>query len=52
MTNLKNGCYRVKIMKIFDCPKSKEDEQFILDESKRLIQEQLESWRQISTDQM
>ena len=52
MTNLKNGCYRVKIMKIFDCPKSKEDEQFILDESKRLIQEQLESWRQLSTDQM
>ena len=52
MTNLKNGCYRVKIMKIFDCPKSKEDEQFILDESKRLIQEQLESWRQLSTDKM
>ena len=52
MTNLKNGCYRVKIMKIYDSPKSKEEEALILDESRQLIQDQLVEWRKLSTDQM
>ncbi|MEE1213337.1 MAG: lysophospholipid acyltransferase family protein [Treponema sp.] len=50
MTNLKNGSYRVKVLKVFDSPKTKEDEVYILEESRRLIQEQLEKWRALPSD--
>ena len=47
MTNIKYGCYRVKILKVFDSPKSKEDCNAILEESRILMQQQLEYWRQL-----
>ncbi len=50
MNNLENGCYRVKVLKVFDCPKTKEEEVQILEESRTLIQAQLEEWRKLSTD--
>lgn len=50
MHNLKNGCYRVKVLKVFDCPKTKEEEVAMLEESRQLIQAQLEEWRKLSTD--
>ncbi|MCF0241843.1 MAG: 1-acyl-sn-glycerol-3-phosphate acyltransferase [Treponema sp.] len=50
MVNLKNGCYRVKVLKVFPCPRTKEEQQQILDESKILIQTQLEKWRKMPSD--
>jgi len=47
MTNLKHGCYRVKILRVYDPPKTKEDCNAILDESKVLMQQQIEYWRQL-----
>ncbi len=47
LTNLKHGSYRVKILRIYDAPKTKEDCNTILDESKILIQQQIEYWRQL-----
>ena len=52
MSNLQNGCYRVKVLKVFDSPKTKEEEVKILEESRILIQKQLEEWRKIPTDRM
>lgn len=46
-TNLNNGCYRVKIVAIYDCPETKEDCTRILDESRVLIQKQIDEWRTI-----
>ncbi|MBQ1949320.1 MAG: 1-acyl-sn-glycerol-3-phosphate acyltransferase [Treponema sp.] len=45
MTNMRNGSYRVKVLKVFESPKTKEEEVYILEESRRLIQAQLEQWR-------
>ena len=45
LKNLKRGAYKVKILKVYDAPESKEDEKKILEESKVLIQEQLNVWR-------
>ncbi len=47
MTNLKHGCYRVKILRIYEPPKTKEDCNVILDEAKILMQQQIEYWRQL-----
>lgn len=47
MRNLQNGSYRVKILKVFDSPASKEDEVKILEESRVLIQQQLDEWRKL-----
>lgn len=47
MSNLKNGCYRVRVVKVFDAPTTKEEETAVLEESRRLIQQQLDEWRQI-----
>ena len=49
MRSLKNGCYRVKVLKVFDAPKTKEDESFVLEESRRLIQNQLDDWRKLGS---
>ena len=45
MTNLKNGSYKVTIVKIYDAPKTKEAQNAILEEAPRLIQAQLDAWR-------
>lgn len=41
---IEKGCYRIKALKIYDAPKTKDDCVFILDDSKELIQKQLEEW--------
>ncbi len=46
-TNMKNGFYRVKVLKIYPAPENKADQMHILEEGKALIQEQLREWRQI-----
>ena len=50
MTNIKYGCYRVKILKIFDSPKTKEECNAVLEESRILMQQQIEYWRQLPAD--
>ena len=42
--NLKNGSYRVKILKIYPAPTNKQEQMQILDEGKALIQSQLDEW--------
>jgi len=46
-TKLKRGCYRVKVLKVFDNPKTKDDCNAVLEESRVLIQQQVEEWRKI-----
>jgi 1-acyl-sn-glycerol-3-phosphate acyltransferase len=43
--NLRNGYYRIKILKIYPAPQSKEEQMHILEEGKALIQAQLDEWR-------
>lgn len=50
LTNLKRGCYRVKVLKVYDCPKTKEECNVILDESRVLIQKQLDEWRKLPSN--
>ena len=50
MTNLKNGSYRVKVLKIYDAPQTKEEQAKILEEGRELIQQQLDSWRFLPVD--
>ena len=45
MSNLNNGSYRVKVLKVFDNPKNKEEAQKVLDEAKILMENQLKEWR-------
>lgn len=45
--NLRKGCYRVKVLKIYDSPKTKEECNQILEESRVLIQNQLDDWRKL-----
>ncbi|MBP3710097.1 MAG: 1-acyl-sn-glycerol-3-phosphate acyltransferase [Treponema sp.] len=45
MTRLTNGTYRVKVMKIYESPQTKEAEAAILREAPRIIQAQLNAWR-------
>jgi 1-acyl-sn-glycerol-3-phosphate acyltransferase len=52
LTNLQRGCYRVKILKIYDNPKTKEECINLLDEAKELIQQELDNWRKLPTTQM
>ena len=47
MTNLKHGCYRVKVLRVYEPPKTKEECNKILVESKLLMQQQIEYWRQL-----
>jgi len=47
MTNLRNGCYRVKILKIYQPPQTKEEQVEILQEAPALIQKQLDDWRKV-----
>lgn len=50
-TNMKCGCYRVKVLKIYDSPKTKEECNKILDESQLMIQKQVDDWRKLNFDQ-
>jgi 1-acyl-sn-glycerol-3-phosphate acyltransferase len=43
--NLRNGIYRVKVLKVFPAPNSKQEQITILEEGKALIQAQLDTWR-------
>ena len=45
MRNLYKGYYRVKVLKVVDAPKTKEEQLAVLDEAKTLIQNQLDEWR-------
>ena len=45
LENISNIDYKVKILKIYDAPKTKEDQVKILEESRELMQKQLEAWR-------
>ncbi|MCR5436850.1 MAG: 1-acyl-sn-glycerol-3-phosphate acyltransferase [Treponema sp.] len=49
--NLKRGCYRVKVLKVYNPPKSKEECNKILEEARVLIQNQLDEWKPLSSDQ-
>jgi 1-acyl-sn-glycerol-3-phosphate acyltransferase len=44
--NMKNGIYRIKVLKIYPTPQNKQDQLHILEESRVLIQNQLDLWRQ------
>ncbi|MBE6354471.1 lysophospholipid acyltransferase family protein [Treponema sp.] len=48
--NLHRGAYRVKILKIYDAPSSKDEEKKILEEAPVLIQAQLDKWRGMAED--
>lgn len=50
--NLKRGSYRAKILKIYPAPQGKNDEKTILEESKSLIQAQLDEWRSLPADSL
>ena len=43
--NISHIDYKAKVLKIFDAPKTKEDQVKILEDAKHLMQEQLDSWR-------
>ena len=42
---LKGGNYRIKIVKIFPTPGNKAEQVYILEEGKKLIDQQLLEWR-------
>lgn len=44
-TNLTNGTYHVKVLKVYPAPHGKEEQMVILNEAKELIQQQLDIWR-------
>lgn len=50
--NLYKGSYRVKVLKVYDAPKNKEEEKLILEESHVLIKNQLEKWRALHSDSL
>ena len=43
--NLKNGFYKIKLLKVYEPPLGKEGQIAILEESRELIQRQLDEWR-------
>ncbi len=45
LSGFKKGAYRVRVLKLYDAPQSKDDEKRILAESRDLIEKQLEAWR-------
>lgn len=49
--NMKNGAYRIKLLKVYDAPKTKEEQLQILEQAKILIQEQLDKWRAADVNQ-
>lgn len=51
MQNLSKGCYRVKVLKVYDSPKTKDDCQQILSDAEVMIQKQLEEWRALDSSE-
>ncbi|MGP1457785.1 MAG: lysophospholipid acyltransferase family protein [Treponema sp.] len=47
MRRLKNGSYRVKVLKVFPAPKTKDAQAALLEESRALIQAQIDEWRKL-----
>lgn len=47
--NIQNGCYRIKALKTYPCPSTKEECNAILDEARVLIQNQLDEWRRMES---
>ena len=45
VSSLRTGSYKVKVLKVYEAPKDKEDEKLILEESYGLIEKQLSEWR-------
>lgn len=45
LTNLKNGSYKVKVVKVFAAPDTREGQTATLKEARDAIQEQLDEWR-------
>ena len=45
LENISNIDYKVKVLKIYDAPQTKEEQVRILEESKELMQKQLDLWR-------
>ncbi len=43
--NLRGASYKIKFLKVYDAPTTKEEQMKILTEAKELIQAQLDSWR-------
>ena len=46
LKNIKKGCYRLKVLKVYPCPNGKEECNKVLEESKALMEAQLAEWRQ------
>ena len=51
-TNLSNGSYHVKVLKVYPAPETKEDQVKILEEAKVMIQEQLDIWRKEDSENL
>lgn len=51
-TNLSNGSYHVKVLKVYPAPETKEDQVKILEEAKVMIQEQLNIWRKEDSENL
>ena len=49
--NINKGCYRVKVLKVYDSPKTKEECNKILEESKIMIENQVKEWRSMPANQ-
>lgn len=50
LKNIKQGVYRLQVLKVYEPPKTKEECTAILDESRVLIQNKLNEWRSENTD--
>lgn len=48
-TKLERGCYRIKAMKVYEPPKTKDECIKILDESRTIIQKQIDEWSSLKS---
>lgn len=49
--NFRRNAFRVKVLKVYPCPQTKEECAQLLDEAKELIQNQLNEWRAMPYDE-
>lgn len=47
---MKKGSYRAKVLKIYDCPKTKEEATQLLEDARILMQNQIDEWRKLPID--
>ena len=45
LSKMEDGAFRIKILKMYDTPLSKAEQVLILEEGKKLIEQQLFQWR-------